>query len=63
MSKFRVSMSERNGELKGTVEFPEENLMALECLAAVIEQFAKRTGNTLEETVQHLYAVAARRVK
>lgn len=49
MNKLRISLTEKNGEIKGSIQCDGDGVFRLECLALVIDNFAKSAGVPVEE--------------
>ena len=49
MNKMRISLTEKNGEVRGTIQSDGDGVFRLECLAAVIDNLAKSAGVPPEE--------------
>jgi hypothetical protein len=61
-NKMRVSLIEKNGELRGTIESHGDALFMLECLALIVESLAKKAGLSKEEVARDLLSVVAGKV-
>ena len=49
MSKMRVSLAEKSGEIKGTIQCDGDGVFLLECVAAILEKLAASVGVPPEE--------------
>ena len=49
MNKLRISLTEKRGEIKGSIQCDGDGVFRLECLALVIDNFAKAAGVQAEE--------------
>ena len=61
-NKMRVSLSQKDGEIKGIVESHGDGLFMLECLALIVETLAKKVGVPPEEVARDLHSVVAGKV-
>lgn len=61
--KMRVSLTQQNDDIKGTVELPGDPAFVLECLALTIEQVAKQFDVTPNEVVNDLYSIVTGKVR
>jgi hypothetical protein len=57
MNKMRISLTEKNGEIRGKIEFSGDGLFMLESLAQVIESLAKNRGIPPRELLNDLKGV------
>ena len=55
MNKLRVSLTEKNGEIKGKIEADGDSLFVFECLLEVIETLARARGLNAHDLVRDLY--------
>lgn len=63
MNKMRVSLTQRDDEIRGTIELCKDGVFVLEGLAMVVEQFARQHNVPPEEVVQDLYSIVLGKVK
>lgn len=61
--KMRVSLTQQNDDIKGTVELPGDPAFVLECLALTIEQVAKQFEVTPSAVVSDLYSIVTGKVR
>lgn len=55
--RLKVNLSPQGDELQGRIEFPEDHVVTLECLAEVIRQFADHTKVPKASVCQDVYAL------
>ena len=63
MNKMRVSLVQRDNEIRGTIELCKDGVFVLEGLAMVVEQFARQHNVPPAEVVQDLYSIVCGNVK
>lgn len=61
--KMRISLTQKNDDIKGTVELPGDPAFVLECLALAIEQVAKQFEVTPSAVVSDLYSIVTGKVR
>jgi hypothetical protein len=62
VNKMRISLSEKDGHIKGTIELPNDSIFVLESLILVLETMAKRHELTTESVAADLYRMATGKV-
>lgn len=62
-NKLRISLSERNSEIKGTVNSECDAAFALESVSLVIQTLAKKFGVTDDEFINDVYVVLKGKVR
>lgn len=55
MNKLRISLTEKDGEIKGKIEADGDSLFVFECLLEIIETLAKGRKLDARELVRDLY--------
>ena len=55
MNKLRISLTEKDGEIKGKIEADGDSLFVFECLLEIIETLAKARKLDARELVRDLY--------
>lgn len=60
---MRVSLSEKQGEIRGVIGWDGDAMFAMECAALILEQISKKSGVPLDEVVRDLHSIAAGKVK
>ena len=63
MNKMRVSLVQRDNEIRGTIELCKDGVFVLEGLAMVVEQFARQHNVHPEEVARDLYSIVCGNVK
>ena len=63
MNKMRVSLVQRDNEIRGTIELCKDGVFVLEGLAMVVEQFARQHNVPPEEVARDLYSIVCGNVK
>lgn len=63
MNKLRISLTQQNDDIKGTVELPGDPAFVLECLALTIEQVAKQFEVKPSAVVSDLYSIVTGKVR
>lgn len=57
MNRIRISLVERNNEIKGTIATEGDGLFMLEAFVLIIETYANKTGVPANDVVQDIYSV------
>lgn len=52
--KLRISLSEKNGEIRGKVECEGDNWFMMESLALIVETLSERSGVPSKEVLEDL---------
>ena len=55
MNKLRISLTAKDGEIKGKIEADGDSLFVFECLLEIIETLAKARKLDARELVRDLY--------
>ena len=63
MNKLRISLSQKNDEIKGTIETPGDPAFVLECLALAIEHVADKFDVSPNAVVNDLYSIVTGKVR
>lgn len=58
MKRLRVELTEREGEIRGTVSFPADSAFVLEALYLVLRQFSESVELPPSEIAADLYRLA-----
>ena len=62
-NRLRISLTESNEEIKGTIELPGDPAFVLECLQMTIERVAIQFEITPDAVVRDLYSMVTGKVK
>ena len=57
MSRLSIKLQQRGKDIHGRIELPPDNLFTMECLAMVIDQFAKQASVPPAEVVNDLFCI------
>lgn len=57
MTKLSIKLQQRGQDIQGRIELPPDNLFTMECLAMVIDQFAKQASVPPAEVVNDLFCI------
>jgi len=63
VNKLRVSLVEKAGVIRGTIETDSDALFIMECLSMIVEQVSRRSGVAPLEVASDLHAYIARQQK
>ena len=58
MNKMRISITEKNGELRGIIASEGDAVFVLECLLLIVNEISKKSGIPNNEIIQDLYSLA-----
>ena len=62
MSELKVKFKQRHDDIQGKIEFPEDNLFTLECLATLITKFAEHVRIPVAVVINDLHSIVADKV-
>lgn len=57
---MRISLSEKSGEIKGTISSQGDGLFCLEALSMIVETFARSAGVPVKEYLDDLKQIQSR---